>query len=83
VERLETGFVDARVLVEVPVGTRVALLVPRAAVSTRSGLDFVTVREGGEEVDRVVVLDAPRVPDAGGMVEVLTGLRPGDEVVTP
>ena len=40
---LETAFVDARVLVEVPVGEREALLVPAAAVATRSGIDFVTV----------------------------------------
>jgi len=83
VDSLETAFVDARVLVEVPVGTRAALLVPENAVATRSGIDFVTVMENGNAVERAVVLDAPRSPDAAGMVEVLTGLRPGDEVVTP
>ena len=83
VDSLETAFVDARVLVEVPVGTRDALMVPQAAVTTRSGIDFVTVQENGTETERAVVLDAPRAPDGDGMVEVLTGLAPGDEVVTP
>lgn len=80
---LETAYVDARVLVEVPVGERSALLVPRAAVTTRGGLDFVTVREGDAEVERAVMLAAARGPDADGLVEVLTGLAPGDVIVTP
>ena len=46
VDGLGDRFVDARVLVEVPVGKRDALMVPRAAVVTRSGIDFVTLREG-------------------------------------
>lgn len=45
---LPTDFVDARVLVRVPVGSRSALTVPAMAVATRSGLDFVRVREDGE-----------------------------------
>ena len=56
VDSLETAFVDARVLVEVPVGTRDALMVPRAAVETRSGIDFVTLREGEIDTARAVVL---------------------------
>ena len=81
VESLETAFVNARVLVEVPVGSRAALMVPRAAVEKRSGIDFVTVREGEEEVARAVMLDEGA--GEGDQVEVLTGLRPGDAVVTP
>ena len=81
VESLETAFVNARVLVEVPVGSRAALMVPRAAVEKRSGIDFVTVREGEEEVARAVMLDEGA--GEGDQVEVLTGLRPGDVVVTP
>ena len=79
VEGLQTAFVDARVLVEVPVGTREALLVPAAAVTTRSGIDFVTVMEAGHTVARAVVLGEPH----DGKVEVLSGLVAGDEVVTP
>ncbi len=81
VESLETAFIDARVLVEVPVGTRAALLVPRAAVEKRSGIDFVTVRDGETDAARAVMLDDAM--GAGEMVEVLTGLEQGDVVVTP
>ncbi len=80
VDSLQTTFVDARVLVEVPVGTREALMVPRAAVETRSGLDFVTLREGDADTARAVVLGDG---GSGDLVEVLTGLEPGDVVVTP
>ena len=80
VDSLETAFVDARVLVEVPVGTRAALMVPRAAVATRSGIDFVTLQQGGTETARAVVLGDG---GSGDLVEVLTGLEPGDVVVTP
>jgi hypothetical protein len=81
VDHLKTAFVDARVLVEVPVGTRDALMVPRAAVETRSGIDFVTLREGEIDTARAVVLGEGA--SDGDLVEVLTGLAPGDVVVTP
>ena len=73
---LPDAFVDARVLVRLPVGQRQALLVPEAAVSFRGGLDFV--RAGGAE--RAVVLGGRHVIDGQPMVEVLSGLRPGDEL---
>ncbi len=76
---LPVGFVNARVPVELPVGEREAIIVPAAAVASRSGLDFVTVIENGAEVARAVVLGEP----IGDRVEVLTGLRAGDEVVVP
>jgi RND family efflux transporter MFP subunit len=82
VDSLETAFVDARVLVEVPVATREALMVPRAAVETRSGIDFVTVQTGDTPIARAVVL-AESSADGGELVEVLTGMNPGDVVVTP
>src|SRR5690606_41113221 len=43
-ERLDTTFVDSRVLVEVPGGTRDALLMPRSAPATLAGHDTVLVR---------------------------------------
>ncbi|MGB5556389.1 MAG: efflux RND transporter periplasmic adaptor subunit [Paracoccaceae bacterium] len=80
---LDTAFVNARVLVQLPVGERSALLVPQAAVSTRSGIDFISVQEGSEAVERTVVLGEPVSRDGSDFVEVLTGLRPGDVVITP
>lgn len=85
VEGLETEFVNARVLVELPVGERAALLVPGTAVTTRAGLDFVQVREAGGEAgaERAVVLGEAVERDGTRMVEVLSGLAAGDEVVLP
>ena len=83
VDRLDTAFVDARVLVELPVGERQALLVPRAAVTTRSGIDFVTIEEAGVPVARAVVLGQPVAVDGVDMVEILTGLASGDQVAAP
>jgi RND family efflux transporter MFP subunit len=83
VEGLDTSFVDARVLVEVPIGVREALLVPQAAVSTRSGIDFVTIRTGDGTVERAVVPGEAMARDGTAMIEILTGLAPGDKVVTP
>ncbi len=82
VDGLDTAYVNARVLVELPVGSRATLAVPVGAVTTRSGLDFVTVTEAGAEVERTVVTGDPFTHDGRAMIEVLTGLQAGDEVVT-
>lgn len=76
---LPEAFVNARVPVELPVGERQALLVPAAAVVTRSGIDFVTVMEGGGAVERAVMPGEA----VGDRIEILTGLAAGDTVVTP
>lgn len=76
---LPTAFVDARLLVRVPIGERAALTIPAAAVENRSGLDFVRVRAGTGESERTVVVGERH----GDAVEVLTGLAAGDEVITP
>ena len=83
VEALDHAFVDARVAVEVPVGSRAALLVPRAAVSTRAGLDFVRVVAGGVEVERAVVPGESVTRDGEALVEILTGLAAGETVIVP
>jgi RND family efflux transporter MFP subunit len=83
VDKLDTAFVDSRILVEVPVGERSALLVPAAAVTTRSGIDFVRVTDQGRESDRAVVLGETIARVEGGFVEILTGLAIGEVVVTP
>ena len=82
-ERLDTTFVDARVLVEVPIGTRPALLVPRSALTTRSGLDFVRVRQDGRDVERAVVPGETVRRDGALFVEILTGLAAGETIVVP
>lgn len=83
VDGLDDAFVDARVLVEVPVGTRDALLVPQAAIVTRSGLDFVRVAAHGGEVERAVVPGETVLRDGEAHVEILTGLAAGEAIVVP
>ena len=83
VETLDHAFVDARVAVQVPVGSRTALLVPRAAVATRSGLDFVRVAADGGTVERAVVPGETTMRDGVAFVEILTGIAAGETVIVP
>ena len=57
-------------------------MVPETALITREGLDFVGVAgEGGLRLRAVVIGEGHRI-DGQAMVEVLTGLQPGDAVET-
>jgi RND family efflux transporter MFP subunit len=79
---LPDDFVDARILVRLPVDTRPALVVPETALVTRGGLDFVGVRVDDILSLRAVVIGERHVIDGAAMVEVLTGLQAGDSVET-
>lgn len=76
---LPTDFVDARLLVRVPVGTRQTILVPVGAIRSHSGIDTLSIASNGGETDRTVMLGERH----GGDVEVLSGLVAGDAVVLP
>lgn len=78
VSGLPDRFVDARVLVRLPVGSHKALMVPESAMATRGGLDFVAVQRAEGPVLRAVV---PGVRQ-NGQVEILSGLEAGDQVLT-
>ncbi|MCW1919765.1 efflux RND transporter periplasmic adaptor subunit [Rhodobacter sp. KR11] len=78
---LSDAFVDARILVRLPVGQREALMVPAAALHARAGLDFVTVQGSAGPVSRAVVPGDTQVIDGAEMVEILSGLQPGDVLV--
>lgn len=80
---LDTAFVDARVLVELPVGERKALLVPAAALTNRFGIDFVRVGTSAGEVERAVVIGERIDRDGTEMVEIMTGVSAGEQVVFP
>ena len=80
---LPESFIDARVLVRLPVDTRMALMVPETAVLTRTGLDFVEVAGADGPVLRTVLLGQRQSVDGAVMIEVLSGLVVGDHVVTP
>lgn len=83
VDRLDTDFVNARVLVRVPVGERQAVLVPPQAVTTRAGLDFVVVAGRQGPVERTVLTGGPVRVGGDRYLEILTGLAPGDQVILP
>lgn len=83
VEGLDAGFVDARVLVKVPVGVRQALLVPQSALISHSGLDFVRIQSGDREVERSVVPGEMMKLEGVPLVEILTGLHEGETVLVP
>lgn len=80
---IDTAFVNARVLVELPVDDRSAILVPETAVRTRSGIDFIAVRDGDHTAERAVMLGKTVARGETPFVEVLTGLSAGDEVLVP
>ncbi len=82
VEGISDRFVDARVLVRLPLDTRDALAVPATALITRAGVDFVaTVGPHGLSL-RTVVPGARHSLDGVEMVEILSGLAPGDVIRT-
>jgi RND family efflux transporter MFP subunit len=79
VEGLGDFFVGERVPVWITVAERQALVVPAAAVANRNGVDYVRVAGEAGPLDVPVIVTAPE----DGRVEVLSGLRSGDRVVTP
>lgn len=83
VDDLPTGFVNRRLLVRVPVGEHEAILVPQTALSTRFGMDYLTVKKGEDTIHRAVVTSKPFTYDGVAMVEVLTGVSTGEEVILP
>jgi RND family efflux transporter MFP subunit len=82
VQDLPESFIDARVLVRLPVDTRMALMVPASAVITQTGLDFVRVAGTDGPVLRNVVVGQPQTIDGAPMIEILSGLTVGDRVVS-
>jgi RND family efflux transporter MFP subunit len=80
---LPTAFVNARVLVRLPVGSHEALLVPQAAIVNRFGVDYVSVIADGVTSERAVVIGQTVSDNGKDMVEILTGLAAGEEVQLP
>ncbi len=81
VDGLASDRVGQHVVVQVPVGQRRALVLPRRFVATRYGIDFVrTVDRAGRVSEAPVQLGGSV---AGDRVEVLSGLKAGDIVLAP
>lgn len=76
VEGLGDYFVGERTRVFLSTGERMAVTAPASALRQRAGAFFVRLKGGGE----VVVQPGERM---GEEVEILSGLRAGDIVVTP
>ncbi len=72
--------VSALLEVETAAGARPELAIPKAAV-LQDGLERVFFRRDPKNADRVIRLVADLGLDDGRFVEVLSGLRAGDEVV--
>ncbi len=85
VDKLGTYFVGERVLVWISAGKRKSLLVPPDLVTKRFGLDYVRIAdEAGRTTDVVVQLGpAGGLRSAPDLLEVLSGVRPGDRLVQP
>ncbi len=78
---LASDRVGQRVMVQIPLGQRRALVVPHRFVATRFGIDFIrTVDRAGRVSEAPVQLAGPV---AGDRVEVLSGLTAGDVVLAP
>ena len=80
---LPETFINARVLVRLPVDTRPALMVPETAVTTQTGLDFVHVAGPEGPILRTVVSGQRRVIEGKAMIEILSGLIAGDRLAAP
>jgi RND family efflux transporter MFP subunit len=84
VEGLGDYFVGERIRVWVSGGERTAFIVPAGYLITRFGVDYVKVQQGSATIDVPVqrgrVHPRPNMPDG---IEILSGLKAGDQLVQP
>nr|WP_249141974.1 efflux RND transporter periplasmic adaptor subunit [Bradyrhizobium diazoefficiens] len=84
VEGLGEYFVGDRLRVWISGGMRPAFVIPAGYVTTRFGIDHVRLQRAGGVVDVPVQrgreLPTPAVPDG---LEILSGVRAGDQLVRP
>lgn len=78
---LTTQFVGRRVSASVEIGTRKALVVPRAFVTTRYGMDQVQIVSNDKQLSMVPVQIASTADPA--KVEILSGVSAGDTLFAP
>jgi RND family efflux transporter MFP subunit len=84
VEGLGEYFVGDRLRVWISGGERMAFVIPSSYVTTRFGIDYVRIRRGDQTIDVPVQrgrdLPSPDLPDG---LEILSGIRAGDQLVQP
>jgi RND family efflux transporter MFP subunit len=77
-------FVGDRLRVWIAGNVRPAYVIPSSYVTTRFGIDYVQLRQGDHSVavpvQRGRELPSPELPDG---LEILSGIRAGDELVRP
>ncbi len=83
VDGLGDFFAGERTLVWIPVDQRNAISVPPAAISTRYGIDYVSLVSGAGPMDVAVITGESFESGDEARIEILSGLRDGDRVVTP
>jgi multidrug efflux pump subunit AcrA (membrane-fusion protein) len=84
VENLGEYFVGDRLRVWISGGERTAFVIPSSYVTTRFGIDHVQLRQGDRTIDAPVQrgrdLPSPELPNG---LEILSGIRAGDQLVQP
>ena len=78
---IDNRLIGRRVAAKVETGTRKALLVPATYISSRFGIDYVTVLAKDGSAADVPVQTAPSLE--AGKVEILSGAATGDTLVAP
>lgn len=78
---IDNRLIGRRLAARVETGTRKALLIPASYVTTRYGIDYVTVVTKAGTAAQVPVQTAPSAE--AGKVEILSGAAVGDKLVAP
>jgi RND family efflux transporter MFP subunit len=76
---IDSTLIGRRVAAKVEAGTRKAMLVPGSYVTTRYGIDYVTLLAKDGSATQVPVQTAPA--SEPGKVEILSGVNPGDTLI--
>jgi len=84
VENLGEYFVGDRLRVWISGGQRTALVIPSSYVTTRFGIDYVQIRQGDRTISAPVQRGRDRPsPELPTGLEILSGIRAGDQLVQP
>lgn len=78
---IDNSTIGRRVAAKVETGTRKALLVPANYVTSRYGIDYVTVLAKDGSAAQVPVQTAPSAET--GKIELLSGVAAGDTLIAP
>jgi RND family efflux transporter MFP subunit len=84
VENLGEYFVGDRLRVWISGGERTAFVIPSYYVTTRYGIDYVQIRQGDRAINAPVQRGRDRPsPEIPNGLEILSGIRAGDQLVQP